>query len=175
MTKAASNPTKKSPVKTARSAPASASSKTRKPRKDSNGAAKVDGKPRPMKNKRAVENKNIRREALREELKAREYLRQLELIDKEFGEINDHLKNLKGPTARDTKNSGFLKANNFIREISRSEARVKVLKERAVLNFRRLNKVLPDLKAVEISDPEGKNPFANLIEAMRESIQDDDK
>lgn len=130
----------------------------------------TDRKPSRTKNKRAEENKAIRREALREELQAREYLRQLESIDKEFGEINETVKNLKTPTAQQTKANALVTGNNFGRELARADTRIKALKERATLNFKRLNKVLPDLKAVELSDPEGKNPFGNLLEAMRLSI-----
>lgn len=66
-----------------------------------------------------VENRRIRQEALREELKAREYLRQLEEIDKRLS------KNAR------TLESGELQA----------------LKLRVEIQFRRLAKVLPDVKA----------------------------
>jgi HPt (histidine-containing phosphotransfer) domain-containing protein len=66
-----------------------------------------------------IENRRIRQEALREELKAREYLRQIEEIDKRLS------KNAR------TLESGELQA----------------LKLRVEIQFRRLAKVLPDVKA----------------------------
>ena len=68
-----------------------------------------------------------RREALREELKAREYLRQLDIID---SELADNWKTL-------------------------SSENVAALRLKADLNFKRLAKVLPDLKAVELTGEDG--------------------
>ena len=76
---------------------------------------------------RPDKNKQRRREALREELQAREYLRQLELVDTEL-----------------TTNWKSLSSEN-----------VSALRLKADLNFKRLGKVLPDLKAVEISGDDG--------------------
>ncbi len=69
-------------------------------------------------NARGAQNRKLRRDALREELKAREYLRQIEEID---GTLQENWRDLA---------SGELQA----------------LKLRADLQFRRLAKVLPDLR-----------------------------
>jgi len=71
----------------------------------------------------ADKNKRIRKEALREGLKGREYLRQLDNIDKI---VSDEWKTLDGP-------------------------QIQALKLKADLQFRRLAKVLPDLKATELT------------------------
>ncbi len=67
-------------------------------------------------NSRAAQNRKVRREALRDELKAREYLRQIEEIDK------------------------TLKKDDF-------SDNLQALKLRVDIQFRRLAKTLPDLKA----------------------------
>lgn len=142
-------------------------------KKTANRTPFTDRKPARRQNKRAQENKAIRREALREELQAREYLRQLEHIDREFGEIHDRVKALRGPAAKASRDTVQRTNRQNGLELEKAETRIRALKERANLNFKRLNKVLPDLKAVELSDPEGKNPFGNLLEAMRLSVRDD--
>ncbi len=67
-------------------------------------------------NARAAQNRKLRRDALREELKAREYLRQIEEIDQKLQE-------------------------------DEWSANLQALKLRADLQFRRLAKVLPDVKS----------------------------
>jgi len=71
----------------------------------------------------AKKNKEIRQEALREELKAREYLRQLQDID-------------------DTIRKNWE---------SMETAQVSALRLRADINFKRLDKVLPNLTSVEMT------------------------
>jgi uncharacterized protein YwgA len=46
------------------------------------------------------------------------------------------------------------------------DTRIKIIKEQINLNLRRLKFVLPELKAVEITDPNGNNPFAQLGETI---------
>lgn len=77
---------------------------------------------------RPDKNKQRRRDNLREELQAREYLRQLQEIDKE---LCDNWKQMKSDS-------------------------VAALRLRADINFKRLAKVLPDIKAIEHSGPEGE-------------------
>ncbi len=72
-------------------------------------------------------NKRVRREALREELQAKEYLRQLDEIDKEI-----------------TENWRSLSSEN-----------TSALRLKADINFKRLSKCLPDLKAIEHSGDDG--------------------
>ncbi len=67
-------------------------------------------------NSRAAQNRKVRRDSLRDELKAKEYLRQIEFIDKKLQE-------------------------------DEWSANLQALKLRADLQFRRLAKVLPDVKS----------------------------
>lgn len=76
---------------------------------------------------RPTKNKQARREALREELQAREYLRQLQ-------EVDDSL------------------SSNW--RVLTSE-QVAALRLRTDINFKRLAKVLPDLKAIELTGEDG--------------------
>jgi len=86
---------------------------------------------------RPDKNRQRRRAALREELKAREYLRQL---DEVASEVTENWKSL-------------------------SSEQVAALRLKTDLNFKRLAKVLPDLKAVEHSGPDGDNiPHSLLVE-----------
>ncbi len=85
----------------------------------------------------AKKNKEIRQEALREELKAREYLRQLQDIDETLK------KNYKDITP----------------------AEVSALRLRADINFKRLDKVLPNLSSVEMTADITVNNERELSEA----------
>ena len=76
---------------------------------------------------RPDKNKQRRRENLREELKAREYLRQL---DEVAGDVSENWRTL-------------------------SSEQVSALRLKSDLNFKRLAKVLPDLKAIELSGDGG--------------------
>lgn len=76
---------------------------------------------------RPDKNKQRRREALREELKAREYLRQIDQVN---DDVTEHWRNL-------------------------SSEQVSALRLKSDLNFKRLAKVLPDIKAVEYSGDGG--------------------
>ena len=78
---------------------------------------------------RPDKNRQMRRENLREELKAREYLRQLEQVDEI---VSENWKTL-GATE------------------------VAALRLKADINFKRLAKVLPDVKAIEMSGPDGED------------------
>lgn len=130
-----------------------------------------DRNPKRQYNKRAEENKAIRREALREQLQAKEYLRQIQLIDDELKTLNQELKDL-GFDGRKTSKAAIAKQlNENDLAINKADTRVKVLKTRLDLNFKRLNKVLPDLKAVELSDPNGNAPFSSFVDAVRELTQ----
>ena len=77
----------------------------------------------PRGSSRAAQNRKIRRDALREELKAREYIRQIDAIAKRFD-----------PDAKDT--------------YDRDD--VPMVKERANILFKMLDKCLPNLRPVDV-------------------------
>jgi len=77
---------------------------------------------------------------LREELQAREYLRQLEMVDSEI-----------------TENWRSLSSEN-----------VSALRLKTDLNFKRLAKVLPDVKSIEFSGPDGADiPFSGTVSFVK--------
>ncbi len=99
--------------------------------------------------------KKERQDELREKLQCSEYLAQIEKISQDLEKINRLLK-------RERKK---LSAN----ETGTIKTRILALKTRAEINFKRLAKVLPDLKAMEIIDEDGNNPLKSLIEAIVKS------
>lgn len=126
---------------------------------------------------RKAQNIAIRKEQLREKMKGIEYLRQIENDYKELDKqqelvatakvkIIDHIKVVGGKEivikGHDTKELEIA--------IVRAEAVGKLLKIKMDTNFRRLAKVLPDLKAVELTDGEGKNPLGGLADALRSAV-----
>ena len=48
-----------------------------------------------------------------------------------------------------------------------------LIKAQVDLNLRRLKFVLPELKSIELSDPEGNNPMGGFVSLLRESLQKD--
>jgi len=84
---------------------------------------KITKQNKPRGSSRAAQNRKIRREALREELKAREYLRQLADIERRLN-----------PDAKDAYDPDDLPR----------------VKERAGILFRLLDKCLPNLRPVEL-------------------------
>lgn len=106
--------------------------------------------------KRAAQNRQIRREALRDQLKGIAYLTQIDRVEKELVSESDFLK----------KNRSVLSADG----VGASNARIRSLVAVADLNFRRLAKVLPDLKSIELSDADGENPFNSLATALRAAV-----
>ncbi len=99
--------------------------------------------------------KKEKQDELREKLQCGEYLRQIEKISQDLEKINRLLK-------RERKK---LNAN----ETGTVKTRILALKTRADINFKRLAKVLPDLKMISLEDENGNNPLAGLIDAITKS------
>lgn len=122
---------------------------------------------------RAAANRAIRQEELRKQLAAGQYINNLKEIDQELCEIGVGVKKLeyekkeKNDTVAETKR----KQQNVNLELKKADVRVSALKVRADINFKKLNKVLPDLKAIELSDPDGHSPFSSIMDAVRELTQ----
>lgn len=105
---------------------------------------------------RKTANQQRVRENLRSELKGKIYLRQIGEDYDELSRIDATLKNAKTPAQVD-------------RRVRKAETRIKVLKIKLDTNFRRLNKVLPDLKAVEFSDAGGGSIGEAFAAALQKS------
>lgn len=56
--------------------------------------------------------------------------------------------------------------------IKKAETRVKVIGKLLDTHFRRLNKVLPDLRSIEVTDSEGNNLFSAFTEAVNKNQGD---
>lgn len=121
---------------------------------------------------RAVRNKQLRQEELRKKLQGLEYIRQLELCAKEYDSIIDDLNKAKTAKAKLTR-----KDKEELAMISMKldilAAKRDTLKQKVDLNLRRLKFVLPELKAVELSDPEGNSPLAGLVGTLRDLLGED--
>ncbi len=109
----------------------------------------------------AQRNLRIRQDTLRKELAAKNHIHQLVLIDNELRDINDEVRR---KTAEDKVAVLDDKAYNV---------RIKALKARADIQFRKLAKYLPDLKSMEITDPDGNSPVGRTIIFLPE--RDDDR
>lgn len=107
---------------------------------------------------RKAANRERVRENIRSELKGKQYLRQIEEDYSELSRIDSTLKNAKTPAQTE-------------RRVKKAETRIKIIKLKLDTNFRRLNKVLPDLKAIELSDNGGSigEAFAAALRAAQQS------
>jgi hypothetical protein len=101
-----------------------------------------------------------RADELRMLLQGQEYLRQLEAITSELVKMGNKLRRLQNKNVVDSIT------------VSAVKARVQILKLRADINFRRLAKVLPDLRSIELTDVEGNNPLKALVTAI---VQNQDR
>lgn len=101
------------------------------------------------------------RDALRLKFQGVAYLR---MILADMKEMNEQVTNVK--KARSTK------ANPHRASIVQSKADciTRMLKTKFDTNFKLLAKVLPDLKQVEIADPEGNNPLGTLAAALASAV-----
>lgn len=109
---------------------------------------------------RAADNRAIRQETLREKFQGTEYLRQITNSYKELENASSSVKKAKA-----TKKDPFVVAE----VIAKADCLVRIEKVKIDTNFRRLAKVLPDLKSIEISDPHGNNPMGVFAEALIEA------
>jgi len=94
--------------------------------------------------------KATQREELRNRMKGNEYIRQLDLCMEQL-------------TAEYTKAKGRKTVD------PNADLRIRIIKEKIILNVRRLRFVLPELRSIELSDPQGNNPLAALVHALRDS------
>lgn len=101
------------------------------------------------------------REALRDKFKGVEYIRQIEESYQELCKLDRTV-----VEAKNTKQAPF----HIQQTLDKAETRHKIIKTKIDTNFRRLAKVLPDLKSVELTDPNGNNPLSTLIEVFRDAV-----
>lgn len=121
------------------------------------------------------------RDAIREKFQGIAYSVQLEKIAKEMGTLKDSItklikkrvkiKCIDNEDRTSKQKSELMECNELLKYMN---LKMDILSKQADLNFRRLKFVLPELKAVEISDPSGNNPFETLAAALSAAVQQDD-
>lgn len=110
--------------------------------------------------------KQVQKEELRKKFKAAEYISQLEQSYKEYEAMLKELdiakvKKTKAMTERDRKALLVLRT-----QIDLVKIRLDIIKQKIDLNLRRLKFVLPELRSMELTDPQGDSPFAVFAQAV---------
>lgn len=107
------------------------------------------------------ERATLRRQKMQDDVRAKmsavQYIRSIERIAEDLIQISDSLKRLKKGIDAD--------------RASKYHVQINALDKAARIKLSLLRKVLPDLKSLELSDPEGKNPLSPLADVMREAIE----
>ena len=119
-------------------------------------------------NKAAKDRQNQQKE-IRNKFKGIEYVRQLELCSQEYEKLAKELEVAK-IRKRETKGD-MIKISILNSQIDLAKIRLDIIKGRIDLNIRRLKFCLPELKSIELTDPEGKNPMAGFVGVLREALQ----
>ena len=102
-----------------------------------------------------------RADELRERLQGVAYLTQIEKAVKQLTNIGNTLK----------RHQKTMQPH----EVAVIKTRISAIKLAAEINFRRLAKLLPDLRAVEFTDPDGNNPLSGLVDAIMRNQKDNEK
>lgn len=120
---------------------------------------------------RAFRIKEVQREEIRKKFKANEYIRQLEQAYKEYETIAKELATAK-IRKKETKGSRDAIAE-LNTQIDLLRIRLDVIKGKIDLNIKRLKFCVPELKAVELTDGQGNDPFSTFaaaVKAMSEAV-----
>lgn len=100
-------------------------------------------------------NRRVRNDELRNMFKTKEYIRQLEIID---GDVAKLFKEI-------------VKRKHMSEDEARAlHAKVTLLREKKDLQFKRIAKVLGDVKSVELTDGDGKNPLDGFVEVFKQAM-----
>ena len=122
---------------------------------------------------RRVKAKQSQQEAIRNKFKGIEYARQLDECYKHLDDILKDLQKAKTAKAKLTKKD-VLDLSIIRGKIEILNAQRETIKVKIDLNLKRLKFVVPELKSVELSDPNGDNPYSSftemLIEATRSNV-----
>ena len=106
----------------------------------------------------AARNRARNAEIFSEKAKGNERIRQILDDIAEFKKLSDAI-----AKAKNSKASPY----HVSTTITKNEARARILNHRVTANFKLLAKLWPDLKSVELSDPEGNNPIEALGHALK--------
>ncbi len=118
---------------------------------------------------RLTVNRRKRNEELRDKFKVAQYIVQME---KCYDEYNNVAKDLAAANTKKAKLTAkeVSEIKLVASQIEILNARVMVTKAKVDLNLRRLKFVLPELRAIELTDGDGGNPLAELSQAIREAV-----
>jgi len=108
---------------------------------------------------RAIANRIQNQEDLRNRIANTKLMNDVEALLKDVANINKLL------NSRKRKNITTEEKNFF-------SIKLDALKISINIKFKLLAKVLPDLKSVELSDPNGNNPFAEFVEMITKATKD---
>lgn len=123
--------------------------------------------------KRAANNRRERQDALREELKAREYLRQIQDDYEKLQVLINKIKTLKAEkllvkmAVKLNRLADYSKARF---ELEKCMSQKEILRIKFDTNFRRLKFCLPELRSIELTDPSGESLFSKFIEAVENNL-----
>lgn len=128
---------------------------------------------------RATKHRHAQQQDIRDKFKGIEYIRQLELIAKELEELQKSIDKLINERAKlYTKDHNSLTATQKQKKQQLTDklrflnTKLDIIMKRAELNFKRLRFVLPELKSIELTDSEAGNPFSNLLNTLKEVLQE---
>lgn len=140
-------------------------------KRDPFGGIALPTKKKPDNRTRTQKIRAEQQEAIRAKFKGIEYVRQLEELSKEYDKlVGETFRVIKARASAEGKAELIL----FSAQLDILKFRLDTYKAKADLNFRRLKFVLPELKAIELTDPNGENPFASMAELLKEVLTEKD-
>jgi hypothetical protein len=115
-----------------------------------------------------------RHEELRNKFKGNEYIRQLAELGNDLVKLDADVKKAKAirTVEKDSKGNKVITFTAPDLVLEKAKVRCKIIQSRIDLNFRRLKKLLPDEAMLEITDPDGNNPFAQIFAGVVRGTED---
>jgi len=143
-----------------------------------NNSNRIGAETKGERGRRATVNRRTREEALRAELKAKEYLRQIQLDYDELHKLMLIITALKAKRLTKAQATALNKLDDYTDarfQLEKCAARRDILKAKLDVNFRRLKFCLPELKSIALTDSNGDNPFAQFLDTLVQATKDSTK
>ena len=118
----------------------------------------------------ASKRRAIRQEELREKLKGLEYIRKLDMLAKDYDQVRKEIDKAAKAKLRLNKDDRK-RLTEINQQLNVLKFKVDVIQKQIDLEIRRLKFVLPELKAMELSDPKGENPLSPLVEVLSKALE----
>ena len=121
---------------------------------------------------RSAINRARRQEDLREKVQAGQALEEIARCTKELSDLDQEVKHVKLERKENEDGSVELVLPGVV--ISKADCRTRILARIIDTKFKLLNKVLPDLKQIELTDPQGNSfeTFANAVSALNRANEE---